>query len=110
MKEISIRDRLYEAPGPRTRRRVAILTVVALIGLGYLVYFVLHQFWLTGQLEARHWDFFLKWTTWRFLGQGLLTTLEAALTGSAIAFALGFLLMRGKIRRNRMLNAVSTSW
>ena len=103
MKEISIRDRLYEAPGPRTRRRVVAMTVVALIGLGYLIYFVLHQFYLTGQLEARHWDFFMKWTTWRFLGQGLLSTLKAALTAAVIAIALGFVMMRGKLRRNRVL-------
>lgn len=109
MKEISIRDRLYEAPGPRTRRRVAIMTVVALIGLGYLIYFILHQFYLTGQLEARHWDFFMKWTTWRFLGQGLLSTLRSALTAAVVAIALGFVMMRGKLRRNRVLRWVAVA-
>ena len=29
----TIRDRLYEAPGPRTRRRIAVFTVLALIAL-----------------------------------------------------------------------------
>ena len=38
-----------------------------------------------------------------------MTTLEAALTGAAIAFALGFTLMRGKLRRNRILRGISTA-
>ena len=95
----TIRDRLYEAPGPRTRRRIAVFTVLALIGLGFLLFLVIRQFARQGQLEARYWDFFLKWSTWRYLGQGLLSTLKAALTAAVIAIALGFLMMRGKLRR-----------
>lgn len=52
--------------------------------------------------------FFARATTWRFLGEGLLTTLEAAVTGAGIAFALGFLMMRGKLRKNRPLQFIST--
>ncbi len=96
----SIRDRLYEQPGPRTRRRVAAFTVVALIGLGILIYLIVRQFAEQGQLEVRYWDFFLKWSTWRFLLTGLLSTLRAALTAAVIAIALGFVMMRGKLQRN----------
>ena len=96
----SIRDRLYEQPGPRTRRRVAAFTVVALIGLGILIYLIVRQFAEQGQLEARYWDFFLKWSTWRYLLSGLLSTLRAALTAAVIAIALGFVMMRGKLQRN----------
>ena len=60
MRTGNIRDYLYESPGPRTRKRIRIITGIALLGL--------------------------------------LTTLEAALTGSAISFTLGFLLMRGKFQ------------
>ena len=101
MRAPTIRDRLYEAPGPRTRRRVAFFTVLALIALGCLLALVVRQFALQGQLDARYWDFFLKWSTWRYLGQGLLSTLKAALTAAVIAIALGFLMMRGKLRRFR---------
>ena len=69
---------------------------------------VIRQFAVTGQLDARYWSFFARASTWRFLGEGLLTTLEAAVTGAAIAFALGFLLMRGKLRKNRPLRFIST--
>lgn len=54
----TIRDRLYEAPGPSTRRRIAVFTVLALIALGFLLFLVVRQFARQGQLEARYWDFF----------------------------------------------------
>ena len=105
----TIRDRLYEAPGPRTRRRIAVFTVLALIALGFLLFLVVRQFARQGQLEARYWDFFLKWSTWRYLGQGLLSTLKAALTAAMIAIGLGFILMRGKLRRNPILRWTATA-
>ncbi len=105
----SIRDMLYEAPGPRAQKRIHFFTVLAVLLLAGLLVLVIRQFAVTGQFAEKYWSFFTRITTWRFLGEGLLTTLEAALTGSAIAFALGFLLMRGKIRRNRVLNAASTA-
>ena len=105
----TIRDRLYEAPGPRTRRRVAIFTVLALIALGFLLVLVIRQFAIQGQLDARYWDFFLKWSTWRYIGQGLLSTLRAALTAAVIAIALGFLLMRGKLRRYPVIRWIASA-
>ena len=99
MKTTPIRDMLYEEPGPKTRRTVAIVTILAVFLLLALLAVVIRQFVITGQFAPRYWDFFTRWTTWRFLGEGLITTTEAALTGSAIAFVLGFLLMRGKIRK-----------
>lgn len=105
----SIRDRLYEAPGPKTRRRVAIFTAVALVALGFLVYLIVRQFERQGQLQARYWDFFLKWSTWRFLGMGLLSTLRAALTAAVVAIALGFILMRGKLNRNPILRGAAAA-
>lgn len=109
MTNVSIRDMLYEMPGPKARKRIRFFTVLALLLLAGLLFLVIRQFAVTGQFAEKYWSFFTRITTWRFLGEGLLTTLEAALTGSVIAFALGFLLMRGKIRRNRVLNAVGTA-
>ena len=107
MKTGNIRDYLYESPGPHTRKRIRIITGIALLGLLILLGLVVRQFSVTGQFDAKYWSFFTKWTTWRFLGQGLLTTLEAALTGSAISFTLGFLLMRGKFQ-GKLIRGIST--
>lgn len=108
MKTNSIRDMLYEEPGPKTLRQIRIFTVLALVLLAALTAVVIRQFAVTGQFNSRYWYFFGKMTTWRFLGEGLLTTIKAALTGAVIAFVLGFFLMRGKLRRNKILNVVST--
>ena len=109
MKVPSIRDRLYEEPGPKTRRRIAAFTVLASLGLGFLIYYIIWQFALTGQLEARYWDFFLKWSTWRYLGIGLLSTIRSALTAAVIAIALGFIMMRGKLNRLLPIRWVSVA-
>lgn len=109
MTRTSIRDMLYEAPGPKAQRRIRLFTVLALLLLAAFLAVIIRQFAVTGQFAEKYWAFFTKLTTWRFLGEGLLTTLEAALTGSLIAFALGFLLMRGKLRRNHVIRTVSTA-
>ena len=105
----SIRDMLYEPPGPRARRRIRLFTAISLAALAALLALMLRQFAVTGQFTAKYWFFFARATTWRFLGQGLLTTLRAALTGALIAFALGFVLMRGRLRGNPALRALSTA-
>ena len=108
MKQTSIRDLLYEPPGPAARKRISVLTWLAMAAFAVLTALVIRQFAVTGQLDARYWSFFARAPTWRFLGEGLLTTLEAAVTGAGIAFALGFLMMRGKLRKNRPLRFIST--
>ena len=108
MKQTSIREMLYEPPGPAARRRIRVLTWLAFAAIAALIALIVRQFAITGQLADRYWSFFARATTWRFLGEGLLTTLEAAVTGAGIAFALGFLLMRGKLRKNRPLRFISS--
>ena len=102
---LSIRDALYEAPGPRTRRRVRIGTAVSAVVVLLAIAAVIRQFWVTGQLAPRYWSLFLQWTTWRFLGQGLLGTVAVALAAGAIALVLGLLLMLGRTSGVRPLAA-----
>lgn len=104
-KPLSIRDALYEQPGPRTRRRVAIGTavtaVLALIGIGLIV----RQFYITGQLAPRYWTFLTQPTTWRYLLQGFRGTLSVALTSGVLALILGLLLMLGRTSGIKPLSA-----
>ncbi len=109
MKRTSIRDFLYEPPGPKTRRRTTAATTVAVVLLAILLFLIIRQFYISGQLSSRYWAFFGKLSTWRFLWEGLMTTVQAALTGSGISFILGFLLMRGKVRDGRILKAICTA-
>ena len=103
---LSMRDALYEAPGPRTRRRVRIGTAGSAVVVLLAIAAVVRQFWVTGQLAPRYWSLFLQWTTWRFLGQGLLGTVAVALTAGAIALVLGLVLMLGRTSGVRPLAAL----
>lgn len=106
---INARDMLYEEPGPKAKRRIRIVTGIALAGLAALAAAVLTRFYTTGQLAPRYWSFFTKPTTWIFLGNGLLGTLEAALMAGVLAFTAGFLLMTGRISRNKILSGLCTA-
>ena len=85
----SIRDALYEAPGPRTRRLMVAGTVVTgilvIIGIGL----VIRQFYVTGQLAPRYWTFLAQPTTWRYLLQGFRGTVSVALTAGVLSLLLG---------------------
>ena len=102
----SVRDALYEAPGPRTRRRVRIATAVSLILVVAALTAIGYRFYITGQFAPRYWTFFAKATTWKFLLQGFAGTVRVALTAGAIALALGLLLMLGRISHLKVLSAV----
>lgn len=93
----SMRDALYEAPGPKARRRIAVGTVIALVAVLAGIAAILYQFAVTGQLDPQYWVIFLRPTTWRFFGEGLLGTLEVAVVAGVIALLLGLLFMLGRI-------------
>lgn len=106
---VSIRDALYEAPGKRAKRRIALVTAISVAALAALLALIVRQFYISGQLNAKYWVLFTRYTTWRFIGQGLLMTVKVALTAAIITFGLGFLLMRGKLSARRWMSAVSSA-
>lgn len=105
---VSVKDALYEAPGPKTRRRIAIATAISLVILAVLVFIVIRRFYRTGQLNAKYWSFFTRHTTWKFLGRGLAGTLEAALAAGVVSFVLGFVMMLGRISTSKAARGIST--
>lgn len=105
----SIRDALYEEPGPRTKKRIAVATALSVAVLAALIALIVRQFYVTGQLGARYWSFFLRATTWKFLGKGLAGTVTVALASGAIAFTAGLLLMIGRVYGGKLVSALSTA-
>lgn len=102
----TIRDALFEAPGPKTHRRMVVGTIVSALVVLWLVYLVWHQFYVTGQFAPRYWSFFAQWPTWRFLIDGFRGTIAVAVTAGVISLVLGMLLMLGRVSENRALSAV----
>lgn len=103
----SIRDALYEAPGPKAHKRIVIATAISLAALAALLFVVVRQFYVTGQLNSKFWVFYTKYTTWRFIGFGLAGTLKVAIISGVIAFAAGLLLMLGRIGPSRIVRVIS---
>ena len=102
----SVRDYLYEEPGPETRRRVAIGTAISAVVVAALLALVVYQFWATGQLDPKYWEFFTWGTTWAFLFQGFEGTISVSLSAGAIALVLGLLLMFGRVSGIKPLSAL----
>lgn len=91
--QVSVRDYLYEEPGPKTRRAIRMGTAISVVALVALLALIVRSFAVAGQLDPKYWSFFLSPATWRFLGMGLVGTIEVALTAGVIALVLGFVLM-----------------
>ena len=106
--KLSVRAALYEAPGPRTKRRIVSATALSMLALAALLTAVLHRFYVTGQLGARYWTLFTRFSTWRFLGQGLAGTLKVALVSSALAFGFGMALMLLRLSAARLTRLLGT--
>lgn len=103
---VSMRDALYEAPGPRTRRRIVVGTVITSAAIVAIVAWVVARLYEMGQFDSRYWYFFSQPSTWRFLLMGLAGTAEVALCAGAIALVLGILFMLGRISHNRVVSTV----
>ena len=102
----SMRDALYEEPGPKTRRKMLVGTALSLAALAALVAWVVYRFWVTGQLAPKYWELFSWRTTWRYLFAGLEGTFAVALTAAVLSIILGMLLMRARTSHIRPLSVV----
>ncbi|MEV3972151.1 amino acid ABC transporter permease [Streptomyces sp. NPDC050698] len=84
---------LYDAQGPRAKRRNVILTVVFLVAVAALLWWVFRTLKDKGQLEWALWEPFSgseAWTT--YILPGLQNTLKAAALAVIIAMPLGAVL------------------
>lgn len=89
---------LFDTPGPRTRARHRIYTVVASLAIAGLVALALRQMYTTGQLEYDLWEPFVTPDFVRvLLVDGLLKTLEMAFFSIIFAVLLGLVLGSGKL-------------
>ncbi len=85
---------LYDAQGPRAKRRNAVLTAVFLVAIGALLWWVYTTLDEKGQLDWDKWKMFFTsgepWST--YIWPGLQNTLKAAALAMVIALPLGAVL------------------
>ena len=68
---LTMRDALYEAPGPKMRAKIRIGTAIPLVAVAALLALVLQRFSVTDQLSCHHWYFLTHLPTWKVLPAGL---------------------------------------
>ena len=99
---------LYDAQGPRARRRTAIgtgIALVALVGLGYVVISRLAE---EGQFTAEKWGPLINPSNesfdavWRLLGEGVVNTIRAAAIAMVLSVALGTLIAVARLSAGRV--------
>ncbi|MFH8224771.1 amino acid ABC transporter permease [Streptomyces sp. NPDC018057] len=98
---------LFDPPGPRGRRRIAVATVASVAVLALLLAAVLHRFAVHGQLAADKWSLFAQAPVLRYLLGGLWATVQVTLVSAALALPLGALLALGRLARTRLLRLPS---
>jgi glutamate transport system permease protein len=100
---------LYDAPGPKARRRSVIFSVVGLVvilaGIAWLL-MTLAAPRVTangavqpGLLDGSRWDIFLDRAVWRTIGMGVLATLQMAAVAAVLAIIIGILFSFGRSAR-----------
>ncbi len=99
---------LFDAPGPRARRRHRLLGVAtALVAVAVLVAVVL-RLQDRGQLTAAKWEVFATPAYVQVLLEGLLDTLKAAVGAILLALVFGLVFGVGKLSSSRLVRW--TSW
>lgn len=106
----SVNRVLFDAPGPRGRRRIAITTVLSIVVIGLLLTAALIQFGKNGQLAADRWQPFTHWPYVHFLLQGLEGTLKVTAVAAVFAFPLGAILALLRVSPNRALRYPATAY
>lgn len=103
---------LFDAPGPRARRRVRIWSVVAGVAIAALLVLAAIRLNQRGIFDADRWDIFTEDTaTWEaLLRRGLLATLRAAALAAAIAMPAGALLAVARTSEKALVRKVAAVW
>lgn len=97
---------LYDAPGPKARRRSIMISILGIIaiaaGVAALVIGLAsprvsaNGAEQPGLLDPSRWDIFLDVQIWRFIGEGVLNTLRMAAVAAVLAIVIGILFSFGR--------------
>jgi glutamate transport system permease protein len=92
---------LFDAPGPKARRRNRLIGVVgAVVLLGGFAY-VIARFASTGQFNGKKWSIFEYKAVQQTLWNGLVGTVKAAAVAGVLALVLGMVLAGGRLSERR---------
>jgi glutamate transport system permease protein len=101
---------LYDAVGPRGRRRALVGSVIGVVVLAVLAGVALARLAANGAFEAELWQVLTQGAVQRLLLRGLLATLQAALVAMALSMAFGALLAIGRLSQRSWLRRPVGAW
>jgi glutamate transport system permease protein len=101
---------LFDAPGPRARRRHAILSAIGVLLVLAIAFLVVRKLKEAGQLEAEQWKpFVTDRSVWRdYLLKGLWGTFKAAFISILLAGAFGLVFGIGRLSQVAPIRWVSS--
>jgi glutamate transport system permease protein len=101
---------LYDAAGPRGRRRIVASSVVGVLLVTSVLGVAAARMAANGGFEAELWRVLTRGDLQRLLARGLAATLRAALLAMALSMAVGALLAVGRLSRRRWLARPVGAW
>ncbi|MFC0672777.1 amino acid ABC transporter permease [Brachybacterium hainanense] len=101
---------LFDAPGPRGRRRILLISILSVLAIAALLGAGLWQFARNGQLDAGKWLPYLRRDYIDFLLEGLGGTLRATAVAAVFAFPFGLVLALARLSGVGFLRWVATAW
>jgi glutamate transport system permease protein len=99
---------LYDVPGPRARRRSAIIGTIGTAVVVAIAVAVVLRLQSQGQFESAKWEPFKDQDILQALGKGVLATLKAAGLAIALALVLGTVLAVGRLSGRRIVRVPAT--
>ncbi|MDI2128620.1 amino acid ABC transporter permease [Yinghuangia seranimata] len=101
---------LFDAPGPRARRRNAIIGVLGIALLAGGLAWVVYRFDQTGQFDSQKWDPFQYTAIQQMILDGLKATLKAFALAVVFSLVLGALLAAARLSDHRPVRWAATAF
>ncbi|HEX2052807.1 MAG TPA: amino acid ABC transporter permease [Actinomycetota bacterium] len=102
--------RLADELGPRARKRVTLISILAAAVFGFVIFLAIRRFAQEGELDAEKWTTLTDPQVLRFFGTGLVNTLRAAAVALVGACLLGTLLALGRLSKLVVVRMVARSY
>jgi glutamate transport system permease protein len=101
---------LYDAAGPRGRRRILLGSIAGVLLVAVVVGVAVARLAAKGSFDAELWRVLTEGAVQRLIGRGLVATLRAALVAMVLSMAVGAVLAVGRLSRRAWVARAAGAW